>query len=66
MIDSDLNNETGPSGIDYQLEVRWNNTAKNWDKVLTEWSIRRREDNREYAKFYWLLKKSIALCIALT
>ncbi len=38
MIDSDLNNETGPSGIDYQLEVRWNNTAKNWERVLTEWS----------------------------
>lgn len=38
MIDSDFNNNTGTSGIDYQLEIRWNKTAKNWDRVLTEWS----------------------------
>ena len=38
MIDSDFNNKTGTGGIDYQLEIRWNKTTKNWSRVLTEWS----------------------------
>jgi len=38
MIDSDFNENTGQKGIDYQLEIRWNNQTKTWTKILTEWS----------------------------
>ncbi len=38
MIDSDFNEKTGQNGIDYQLEIKWNNQTKTWTKILTEWS----------------------------
>jgi hypothetical protein len=38
LIDSDFDEDTGPSGIDYQLEIRWNNETKTWTRLLTEWS----------------------------
>ena len=38
MIDSDFNENTGQKGIDYQLEIGWNNLTKTWTKTLTEWS----------------------------
>jgi len=38
MIDSDFNENTGQKGIDYQLEISWNNQSKTWTKILTEWS----------------------------
>jgi hypothetical protein len=36
LIDADFNNQTGPGGIDYQIEIRWQN--QTWTRVLTEWS----------------------------
>jgi hypothetical protein len=36
LIDTDFNNQTGPGGIDYQIEIRWQN--QTWTRVLTEWS----------------------------
>jgi hypothetical protein len=36
LIDSDFNENTGQKGIDYQLEIRWNNQTKTWTKILTE------------------------------
>jgi hypothetical protein len=38
LIDSDLNENTGQNGIDYQLEIKWNNQTRTWTKILTEWS----------------------------
>ena len=38
LIDSDFNEHTGPNGIDYQLEIRWDNETNTWTRVLTEWS----------------------------
>jgi hypothetical protein len=38
LIDSDLREDTGPNGIDYQLEIRWDNETNTWTRVLTEWS----------------------------
>jgi len=38
LIDSDYNENTGQRGIDYQLEIRWNNETKTWTKTLTEWA----------------------------
>ena len=38
LIDSDYNENTGQRGIDYQLEITWNNETKTWTKTLTEWA----------------------------
>jgi hypothetical protein len=38
LIDSDFDEDTGPGGIDYQLEIRWSNEINTWTRVLTEWS----------------------------
>jgi hypothetical protein len=38
LIDSDFDEDTGAGGIDYQLEIRWNNETNTWTRVLTEWS----------------------------
>jgi hypothetical protein len=38
LIDSDFDEDTGAGGIDYQLEIKWNNQTKTWTRVLTEWS----------------------------
>lgn len=38
LIDSDFDEDTGADGIDYQLEIRWNNETSTWTRVLTEYS----------------------------
>ena len=40
LIDSDFDEHTGPNGIDYQLEIRWDNETNTWTRVLTEWSTK--------------------------
>ncbi|HKQ20623.1 MAG TPA: hypothetical protein VJS91_01160 [Nitrososphaeraceae archaeon] len=37
-IDADLNNETGIKGIDYKVEIEWDNKSKTWTRVFEEWS----------------------------
>jgi hypothetical protein len=37
-FDIDSNNRTGLRGIDYKIEISWNNTDKTWTKVFEEWS----------------------------
>ena len=38
-IDADFNKKTGYDGIDYQLEIGWNNTSQTWTKTLDKWSL---------------------------
>lgn len=38
LIDSDFDERTGIGGIDYQLEIRWDNETNTWSRLLTEWS----------------------------
>jgi hypothetical protein len=38
LIDSDFEKRTGYDGIDYQLEIAWDNNTKTWNKKLEEWS----------------------------
>jgi hypothetical protein len=38
LIDSDFNDKTGFDGIDYKLEISWNNKTQNWIKTLEAWS----------------------------
>lgn len=38
LIDSDFDEDTGVGGIDYQLEIKWDNHTNTWTRLLTEWS----------------------------
>jgi hypothetical protein len=37
-IDADFDKRTGYGGIDYRLEIAWNNDTKSWTKLLEKWS----------------------------
>jgi hypothetical protein len=55
-IDADFNDGTGFNGIDYKVEIKWNNENKNWDKVIESWSqigkTRVIENVSDYNGFY--------------
>jgi len=56
LIDSDFDEDTGAGGIDYQLEIRWNNETNTWTRVLTEWSStavggRILEESKNFTRF---------------
>lgn len=38
LIDSDFNNDTGYQGIDYQVEIKWNDISKKWSRSFNELS----------------------------
>jgi hypothetical protein len=56
LIDSDFDSSTGVGGIDYQVEIRWMNKTRTWDKVTMEWSDSGKEkildEKRNYTGFY--------------
>jgi hypothetical protein len=37
-FDADSNNKTGLSGIDYKVEISWNNESRTWTRTFEEWS----------------------------
>ena len=37
-LDADFDKTTGYGGIDYQLEIGWNNNSMTWTKLLEKWS----------------------------
>jgi hypothetical protein len=37
-IDSDFDTTTGFGGIDYKIEIQWNNDTQKWNKVIESWS----------------------------
>jgi hypothetical protein len=37
-FDADSNNRTGLNGIDYNLEISWNNESRTWTRAFEEWS----------------------------
>jgi hypothetical protein len=39
LIDSDFDKNTGFEGIDYKLEISWDNQTKEWTKKLVQWSV---------------------------
>jgi hypothetical protein len=39
LIDSDFDRSTGFEGIDYKLEISWDNQTKEWTKKLVQWSV---------------------------
>lgn len=38
LIDSDFNNDTGYQGIDYQVEIKWNEVSNSWTRTFNEFS----------------------------
>ena len=56
LIDSDFDRGPGVGGIDYQVEIRWVNKTRTWDKVTMEWSDSGKEkildEKRNYTGFY--------------
>src|SRR5215212_253878 len=38
LIDADYNQETGKEGVDYQIEIQWNNETQTWKKGIIEYS----------------------------
>ena len=37
-IDSNFDTTTGFGGIDYKIEIQWNNDTQKWNKVIESWS----------------------------
>ncbi len=37
-IDADFDKRTGYGGIDYKLEIAWNNDTRSWTKIMEKWS----------------------------
>jgi hypothetical protein len=37
-IDADFDDKTGFGGIEYKVELTWNNRSKQWTKLLEKWS----------------------------
>lgn len=37
-FDADSNNRTGLDGIDYKIEISWNNESRTWTRAFEEWS----------------------------
>lgn len=38
MIDADLNGDSGFQGVDYELQISWNNNTKAWTQTLIEYA----------------------------
>jgi hypothetical protein len=38
LVDSDFNKETGFDGIDYKIEISWDNHTNTWNRVFQQWS----------------------------
>lgn len=38
LIDADSNQATGKDGVEYQVELQWNNVSKTWARLFTQYS----------------------------
>jgi hypothetical protein len=56
LIDADSNQATGKDGVDYQIELQWNNISKTWYRFFDEYSsqgyARELSKDFNYAKFF--------------
>jgi len=75
LIDADFNSKTGFSigkeyGIDYQLEIQWNNETKTWTKILQAWSPngsqRTLDISYNYTDFYEIANNFVILSLDLS
>ena len=56
LIDADSNQATGKDGVDYQIELQWNNDSKTWYRFFDEYSsqgyVREISKDNNYTKFF--------------
>lgn len=56
LIDSDFDLLTGKDGVDYQLEIQWNNQTQSWTRFVDEYSssdsFRTIQKQENYFDFY--------------
>jgi hypothetical protein len=52
LIDSDFDKKTGFEGIDYKLEISWDNQTREWTKKLVQWSVQGKERILNLTKNY--------------
>jgi hypothetical protein len=68
-IDADFNGRTGYGGVEYQIEIQWNNETKQWNKVIESWSpygqTRVLENISNYHGFYENGGKFVVLSVDL-
>jgi hypothetical protein len=68
-LDADFDKTTGYGGIDYQLEIGWNNNSKTWTKTLEKWSPNGDEKTirieNNYTGFFEEHKKYVELSLDL-
>jgi len=64
LIDSDFNPLTGKDGIDYQIEIQWNNQTQLWTRFFGEYSstnsFRTIQKQDNYSKFYGIASNSLS------
>jgi len=69
LIDADYNQETGKEGVDYQIEIQWNNETQTWKKGIIEYSSpvhNRTLDKKEnYSGFYEKDERYVLLSVNL-
>src|SRR5215212_8717852 len=69
LINADNNQETGREGVDYQIEIQWNNETQTWKKGIIEYSSpvhNRTLDKKEnYSGFYTKDERYVLLSVNL-
>lgn len=64
LIDSDFDPVTGKDGIDYQIEIQWNNQTQSWTRFFGEYSstnsFRTIQKQDNYSKFYGIASNSLS------
>jgi hypothetical protein len=69
LINADNNQETGREGVDYQIEIQWNNETQTWKKGIIEYSSpvhNRTLDKKEnYSGFYKKDERYVLLSVNL-
>jgi len=64
LIDSDFDPFTGKDGIDYQLEIQWNNQTQTWTRFFGEYSstnsFRTIQKQDNYSNFYGNASNSLS------
>lgn len=68
-IDSDFNSKTGFGGMDYKVEIQWNQTSQSWDYVIESWSLYGDKKvlvkKNNYTNFYAIGEKYVSLSLDL-
>jgi hypothetical protein len=69
LIDADFNSETGLGGIDYKIEIQWDNYNKKWDYLIeslfNNGEIQVLEKTSNYTNFYQKHQRYVTVSVDL-